>query len=116
MKKTKVILELYLEIWYCYRDGKSMAYPLFTCTSYEEADAECKKRGYDVIQTIALELEDINTISDYKEQPKNVLVEYIEYVESKIDIGEVPLAFCDWAGLEIDNDSPISKHLEIELN
>lgn len=51
-------------------------------------------------------------ISDYNRQPYNVLKAYVEYVEGKIDMGEVPLAFCDWAGIEIDNDSPISKEIE----
>jgi hypothetical protein len=56
MKKTlntpKVILELYMEIWHCYEDGKSMGYPLFTSTSYEMAEAEAKEAGYEVVQVI----------------------------------------------------------------
>lgn len=62
MKKIKkVILELYMEIWYCYEDGKSMAYPLFTATEYEEAEAICREREYDVIQVIDLELQDLDS-------------------------------------------------------
>ena len=66
MKKKKVILELYMEIWYCYQDGKSMAYPLFTTTTYEDADNICKKRNYDVIQVIDLELQDFDDTPDHK--------------------------------------------------
>lgn len=51
------------------------------------------------------------TIEDQKKQPQNVLAEYAEYVEGKIDMGEVPLAFCDWAGIEFDEASPISKFI-----
>ena len=58
MKIKKVILELYLEIWYCYEDGKSMAYPLFTTTNYQEAETMCKKKKYEVVQVIDIELED----------------------------------------------------------
>ena len=58
-KSKKVILELYMEIWYCYEDGKSMAYPLFTTTTYEDADSKCQKRKYEVIQVIDLELQDL---------------------------------------------------------
>ena len=58
MKQKKVILELYMEIWHCYEDGKSMAYPLFTTTSYEDAEARCNKKGYEIIQVIDLELQD----------------------------------------------------------
>jgi hypothetical protein len=50
-------------------------------------------------------------ILDFKQQPKNVLTDYIEYAEGKIDIGELPLAFPDWAGIEFDEDSPISKSI-----
>lgn len=50
-------------------------------------------------------------IKHQSKQPQNVLAEYTEYVEGKIDIGEVPLAFCDWAGLEIDDNSPISNFI-----
>jgi len=50
-------------------------------------------------------------ILDFKQQPKNVLTDYIEYAEGKIDIGEVPLAFPDWARIEFDEDSPISKSI-----
>ena len=66
MKQKKVILELYMEIWYCYQDGKSMAYPLFTTTTYEDADNICKKRNYDVIQVIDLELQDFDDTPDHK--------------------------------------------------
>ena len=48
----KVILEFYMEIWYCYEDGKSMANPLFTDTSYESISATCEACELDVIQTI----------------------------------------------------------------
>lgn len=48
----KVILEFYWEMWYCYEDGKSMAYPLFTSTSYEEIAAACDEYKLEVIQTI----------------------------------------------------------------
>lgn len=48
----KVILEFYMEIWYCYEDGKSMAYPLFTDTSYEAISATCEACELEVIQTI----------------------------------------------------------------
>lgn len=62
MKKTRknknVILELYTEIWYCYEDGKSMAYPLFTTTELQEAEMRCKEKGYNIIQIIDLELQD----------------------------------------------------------
>lgn len=58
MKKKNVILELYMEIWYCYKDGESMAYSLFTTTSYEDAEAICRGKGYNVIQVIDLELQD----------------------------------------------------------
>jgi len=58
MKNTKVILELYMEIWHCYEDGKSMYYSLFTTTSYEDAEAMCKKKKYEVVQVIDLELQD----------------------------------------------------------
>lgn len=59
MKQKKVILELYWEIWYCYEDGKSMAYPLFTTTEYIEAEAICKKRRYKIVQIIDIELQNI---------------------------------------------------------
>jgi hypothetical protein len=59
MKKQKVILELYMGIWYCYDyDNGSMANPLFTSTSYELAEAEAKDTGYKVVQVIDLELQD----------------------------------------------------------
>jgi hypothetical protein len=58
MKHKNVILELYMEIWYCYKDGESMATPLFTTTEYLEACRICDKRGYNVIQTIDLELQE----------------------------------------------------------
>lgn len=58
-KPKKVILELYLEIWHCYEDGKSMAYPLFTCTELHEAEAICRERKYEVIQMIDLENENL---------------------------------------------------------
>ena len=49
----KVILEFYMEIWYCYAyENGSMANPLFTSTSYELADAEAKDAGYEVVQVI----------------------------------------------------------------
>jgi hypothetical protein len=58
-KKTKVILELYMEIWYCYDyENGSMANPLFTSTSYEMADSEARDAGYEVVQVIDLELQD----------------------------------------------------------
>ena len=44
-------------------------------------------------------------------QPETVLVEYIYYVEGKIEINEVPLSFSNWADIEVDGDSPISKEL-----
>lgn len=50
----KVILEFYMEIWYCYEDGKSMAYPLFTDTSYQGISDTCEACELDVIQTIDL--------------------------------------------------------------
>lgn len=52
LKELKVILEFYMEIWYCYEDGKSMAYPLFTNTSYDEIEATCRACEMEVIQTI----------------------------------------------------------------
>lgn len=54
LKGLKVILEFYMEIWYCYEDGKGMNDALFTKTSYEEIDATCKACELDVIQTIDL--------------------------------------------------------------
>jgi len=60
MTKQQVILELYMEIWYCYDyDNGSMANPLFTSTSYELAEAEAKDAGYEVAQVIDLELYDL---------------------------------------------------------
>jgi len=55
----KVILEFYMEIWYCYAyENGSMANPLFTSTSYELADAEAKDAGYEVVQVIEFEDEE----------------------------------------------------------
>lgn len=55
----KVILEYYMEIWYCYDyENGSMANPLFTSTSYELAEAEAEDAGYEVVQVIDIELED----------------------------------------------------------
>ncbi len=55
----KVILEFYMEIWYCYDyENGSMANPLFTSTSYELADAEAKDAGYEVVQVIEFEDEE----------------------------------------------------------
>ena len=59
MKKTKVILEFYLEIWYCYdHETGSMANPLFTSTSYELAEWEARDAGYEVVQVIEFEEEE----------------------------------------------------------
>jgi len=59
MKKQKqVILELYMEIWYCYKDGKSMADPLFTTCELQEAEEMCRERNCEVIQIIDLELQE----------------------------------------------------------
>jgi len=56
---TKVILEFYMEIWYCYdyKNG-SMDNPLFTSTSYEAAEGEAKEAGYEVVQVIEFVDED----------------------------------------------------------
>ncbi len=55
----KVILEFYMEIWYCYDyENGSMANPLFTSTSYDLADAEAKDAGYEVVQVIEFEDEE----------------------------------------------------------
>jgi len=55
----KVILEFYMEIWYCYDyENGSMANPLFTSTSYDLADAEAKDAGYEVVQVIGFEDEE----------------------------------------------------------
>lgn len=63
MKKEnkKVILELYMEIWYCYEDtnNNGMNNALFTTTDYEDAERICNKRKYEVVQVIDLELQGI---------------------------------------------------------
>ena len=51
-KGTKVILEFYTEIWYCYKDGKSMDNPYFTETSYYAICGLCDELELEVIQTI----------------------------------------------------------------
>lgn len=48
------------------------------------------------------------------DQPHAVLVEYIEYVEGKIHIDEVPFDFTQWAVIEIDNKSPISEFIKFD--
>jgi len=49
---TKVILELYMEIWFCYEDGQSMNTPYFTSTSYIEIEQLCSEFELDIIQII----------------------------------------------------------------
>lgn len=44
-----------------------------------------------------------------KIQPNSVLTEYIGYVESKIEIDEVPMTFQQWADYEKEEKSPISE-------
>lgn len=46
-------------IWYCYKDGKSMANPLFTTTELQYAEMRCEEKGYNIIQIIDLELQDL---------------------------------------------------------
>lgn len=62
-KLKKVILELYMGVWYCYEDGnhqrKGMAYSLFATTELQEAEAICKKKKYEIVQMIDLELHDL---------------------------------------------------------
>lgn len=43
---------------------------------------------------------------------RNQLQAYIEYVEGKIDIDEIPLTYDQWLAIEIQNGSPISKDIE----
>lgn len=59
VKHKKVILELYVEIWHCYEDGKGMAYSLFTTTELQEAEAICRDKKYEIVQMIDLELQDL---------------------------------------------------------
>jgi hypothetical protein len=43
-------------------------------------------------------------------QNKNaVLQAYIDYVEGKTDIDELPMYFDQWKAFELEQDSPISK-------
>lgn len=83
---TKVILEFYMEIWYCYKDeGGSMADPLFTSTSYEMAEAEAKDAGYEVVQVIEFvdEEESYNqapTLYRENKELKEALTAYVESV------------------------------------
>jgi hypothetical protein len=50
-----------------------------------------------------------------EDQPKNVLVDYIHYVDSKADIDELPLCFEHWAEIEIGSKSPISNNIVLDL-
>jgi hypothetical protein len=52
LKGLKVILEFYMEIWYCYEDGKGMNDSLFTKTSYEECVNTATKCGMEIVQEI----------------------------------------------------------------
>jgi hypothetical protein len=53
MKQIKVILELYMGIWYCYNyENGSTANPLFTSTSYGMAHAEAQDASYKVVEVI----------------------------------------------------------------
>ena len=59
MKKQTVILELYMDVWYCYDyENGSMANPLFTSVSEELSFAEADSLGYEVVQVIDLQIED----------------------------------------------------------
>ncbi len=49
----------------------------------------------------------LNTDYVLKIQPSSVLVEYIEYVENKIGIDEIPMTFNEWATYQKENDYPI---------
>ena len=60
MKQKNVILELYMEMWYCYKDGESMAYALFTTPTLEEAEKICNDKKYNIVQIIDLELQDLD--------------------------------------------------------
>jgi hypothetical protein len=48
-------------------------------------------------------------IAPLSEQPIEVLTNYIEYAESKIEINEVPMLFIFWVSTELQINSPISK-------
>jgi hypothetical protein len=73
-----------------------------------------KISNYDELAALAAQTKLAANVCPIEFQPKNVLIDYIHYVDGKADIEEVPMCFEFWAGIEIENNSPISKSIELD--
>jgi hypothetical protein len=52
-------------------------------------------------------------IANVYDQPKEVLAEYAQYVQGKIEMGEIPFSFDLWADIETTDGSPIGQKINI---
>ena len=80
----KVILELYMDVWYCYEyDNGSMADPLFTSTSQKLATDEAESEGYEVVQVIDM---------SYLDEEGNEIPLYLQNDKTKVDSNDFLIA------------------------
>lgn len=52
VEKNQLTWDAYMEIWYCYEDGKGMNNSLFTSTEYDSVIEACNVCELEVVQTI----------------------------------------------------------------
>ena len=84
----------------------------FENQTYSEHDWKAHKLSISELESEFDFLGEVTYILPTNDQPMQVLVEYILYSEGKIDIGEVPMNFTQWALIEIDNESPIADSIK----
>ena len=102
----KVILELYMDVWYCYEyDNGSMADPLFTSTSQKLATDEAESEGYEVVQVIDM---------SYLDEEGNEIPLYLQNDKTKVDSNDFLIA--ENAALKESNEVLLDALKEIRNN